>query len=50
MFILHQLFYLEEYNRSMSSNAKKQSRCEQCGINFDSLEKFSYYDKEKHLE
>jgi len=32
------------------SNVKKQYRCEQCGINFDSLEEFSRHDKEKHLE
>ena len=29
---------------------KKQYRCEQCGINFDSLEEFTRHDKEKHVE
>ena len=29
------------------SNAKKQYKCEQYGINFDSLEGFSRHDKEK---
>ena len=34
----------------MSPDEKKQYRCEQCGINFDSFEEFTRHDKEKHLE
>jgi hypothetical protein len=34
----------------MSPAEKKQYRCEQCGIVFDSLEEFTSHDKEKHLE
>jgi DNA-directed RNA polymerase subunit RPC12/RpoP len=34
----------------MSSKEKKEYRCEQCGINFDSLEAFTQHDKEKHIE
>jgi tRNA(Ile2) C34 agmatinyltransferase TiaS len=40
----------KEYGRSMSSKEKKEYRCEQCGINFDSLEAFTQHDKEKHIE
>jgi hypothetical protein len=34
----------------MPSDEKKQYRCEQRGIYFDSLEEFTRHDKEKHLE
>lgn len=40
----------KEHGRSMSSKEKKDYRCEQCGINFDSLEAFTQHDKEKHIE
>ena len=44
------VLYIDEYDSLMSSDEKKQYRCEQCGINFDSLEEFTRHDKEKHLE
>jgi hypothetical protein len=44
------VLYVNEYHSLMPSDEKKQYRCEQCGIYFDSLEEFTRHDKEKHLE